>query len=180
MSNPLDLIPASKVEFAAEMVPCLTLVAPAGMDKDERKTWLAAAYRALDGIPIALLQRGAAAASLKADHPSKIVAAIYAEVGDNWERRKRLSRPHPSQLVISAPVEPEPDYCKPEEAAEILAQAGRRFSAASDPSRPKPQGANPDRAARMPTREDYIRMFGVDPGDKPIGDDDRPDEQMAA
>lgn len=68
------------------------------------------------------------------------------------------------------------ERCRPEEAAEIVAALGGRFAAAADPSRPKPQGGNPDRGARMPSREDYVRMFGVDPGDAIAGNP----EQMAA
>lgn len=97
----LDLVPVSRAEFAAEVSPCLTLVAGVGMTADDQTTWLKAAYRALDGIPIRLLRRGSAAAMQTADHPSKIVPAIIREVREDWEWRKRR-QPTP------APTAPEP------------------------------------------------------------------------
>lgn len=89
MADITDLAPVSRAEFIAELTPCLELVAPVGMDEDSRYTWFNAAARALDGIPIALLKRGAAAAMAKADHPSKIVPAIMAEVSKDWDWRRR-------------------------------------------------------------------------------------------
>lgn len=93
MANPTDLIPVTRVEFAAEMAPCLELVAPTGMDEDRKRSWLNAAYKALDGIPIALLKRGAAAAMAKADHPAKIVPVIMREVQEDWDWRRRYVQP---------------------------------------------------------------------------------------
>ena len=71
------------------MLPCLQLVAPVGMTGDEQKLWAAAAFKALDGIPIGLLKRGAMHAMRVADHHSKIVPAIIKEVGESWDRRRR-------------------------------------------------------------------------------------------
>ncbi|MDO7841095.1 hypothetical protein [Sphingomonas immobilis] len=104
MASLTDLIPVSRSEFAAELVPCLALVSGVGMSGEDQKTWLNAAYKALDGIPIALLKRGAAAAMAKADHPSKIVPAIMAEVREPWAWRrnaKALGR----HYALPAPTE---------------------------------------------------------------------------
>lgn len=81
------------------------------MSPEDQRVWLNAAYRALDGIPIKLLKRGAATAMAKADHPSKIVPAIMAEVREDWDWRKRHAAPHrptPSAPMLERhPVSPE-------------------------------------------------------------------------
>lgn len=100
-----DLVPVSRDEFFTAVAPCLTLAAGVGMSQDDQDAWLEAAYQALDGIPIALLERGAAAAMKSADHPSKIVPAIIAEVEETWNWRKEhrvTSRPP----MISGPRPP--------------------------------------------------------------------------
>lgn len=69
-----------------------------GMDDDSQEAWLEAAFLALKGIPITLLKRGAAAAMLTADHPSKVVPAIAKAIESDWLWRKRhasYSRPAP-------------------------------------------------------------------------------------
>ena len=95
-----DLTPATRAEFAAAITPCLQLVAPMGMDAESQDAWLEAAFVALRGIPFALLRRGAQAAMAKADHPSKIVPAILAEVREDWEWRKRHADPLPASTPM--------------------------------------------------------------------------------
>jgi hypothetical protein len=90
-----DLVPVSRGEFFEAVAPCLTLAAGVGMSQSDQRAWLEAAYQALDGIPIALLQRGARAALLRADHPSKIIPTITKEIGEDWQWRKEY-RPSPS------------------------------------------------------------------------------------
>jgi hypothetical protein len=121
-ADPTDLRPVSRAEFASAVAPCLQLVAPVGMDLESQDTWMEAAFKALDGIPIGLLKRGCEAAMRQADHPSKIVPAIIAEVKETWDGRKRLSQsyfPYNPQ-----PALPEPEYCTPEQAAAIMKEYG--------------------------------------------------------
>lgn len=167
-----DLKPASDDQFITTLLPCLQLVAPVGMDEDSQDTWFEAARIALNGIPIGLLQRGAEAAMQKADHPSKVVPAIMAEISWAWARRKRLAAP---VADVQAPALPEPDRCTPAEAAEIIARfkIGRGAGAVRDPTRPMSVPSATAAPSRKPTRADYIRLFGVDPGEAY-------DEQMAA
>lgn len=95
ISDITDIEPCSPAEIIAELSPLLALVAPTGMDTQARRVWFNAAVRALEGIPILLLQRGVEAATAKADHPSKIVPAILAAVKDDWEWRRNYRRPAP-------------------------------------------------------------------------------------
>ena len=167
-----DLKPASDDQFITTLLPCLQLVAPVGMDEDSQDTWFEAARIALDGIPIGLLQRGAEAAMQKADHPSKVVPAIMAEISEAWARRKRLAAP---VADVQSPALPEPDRCTPAEAAKIIERfkIGRSAGPVRDPSRPVPVPGATGAPSRKPTRADYIRLFGIDPGEGY-------DEQMAA
>lgn len=103
MASLTDLIRVDRAEFAAELTPCLALTSGVGMSPDDQRTWLNAAYKALDGIPIKLLKRGAAAAMAKADHPSKIVPAIMVEVREDWDWRKRHAaarQPQPATPML--------------------------------------------------------------------------------
>jgi len=137
----------------------------------------------LSDIPADVLMAGAMAAARTIKFFPSIseirAAAMSQPAPPRILRQWRLSQMVEASARRSA-VPSEVERCRPEEAAEIVAGLGSRFSVAADPTRPKPQGRNPDRGARMPSREDYVRMFGVDPGDKPIDEDDQPDEQMAA
>jgi hypothetical protein len=62
------------------------------MSQPDQDAWFEAAFIALAGIPIGLLRRGVKVAMLKADHPSKIIPAISAEIDDSWKWR-RENRP---------------------------------------------------------------------------------------
>ncbi len=168
MDSLTDLIPVSRQEFAAELVPCLSLTSGVGMKDADQRVWLNAAYKALDGIPIKLLKRGAAAAMLRADHPSKIVPTIMSEIGEDWEWRKRAVRP--VTIIQGAEALPAPggETCTPAEIDAICKQfsVGRYAKErAASPHAPASVGAtvDPERPCRKPTREDYIRLFGVDP-----------------
>jgi hypothetical protein len=103
MGDVTDLHPVSREEFAAEMSACLALVAPVGMDQAAKRLWLTAAYRALDGIPIALLKKGATAAMKTADHPAKVVPAIMREIESDWNWRKRQLENTISHKMLQAP-----------------------------------------------------------------------------
>lgn len=114
MASLTDLVPVNRAEFAAELSPCLALTSGVGMSPDDQRTWLNAAFKALDGIPIALLKRGAAAAMATADHPSKIVPTIMAEVRDAWSWRGR----HAASARPTAPAL-ERQAVSPEELQEV-------------------------------------------------------------
>ena len=99
-----NTFPVTKVEFAAALTPCLSLCGGIGMNDAARKEWLQSAYWALKDIPADLIRQGAKVASLKADHPSKIVPAIYADIEVEWRwRQRRQSGTRTSH--ISAPEE---------------------------------------------------------------------------
>lgn len=95
ISDITDTDPCSPAEIIGELTPLLALVAPTGMDTQARRVWFNAAVRALEGIPILLLQRGVEAATAKADHPSKIVPTILATVKDDWAWRREYRAPKP-------------------------------------------------------------------------------------
>lgn len=163
-----DLAPCSDDEMLMELVPCLELVAPVGMAMEDRDTWFEAAMKALAGMPIGLLQRGAAAAMLKADHHAKVVPAIMAEVSDAWERRKRLAQPALGPRTPALPA-PGQEFATPADLDVICKQfkVGRYSDhyPAGEPARPtKVEGAS-GAPSLKPTRADYIRLFGIDPGE---------------
>jgi len=114
-ADPFDVVAVDKNEFSAVMLPCFQLVAAVGMSNEEKQLWAAAAFKALDGIPIGLLKRGAMHAMRVADHHSKIVPAIIKEVGDSWDRRKRNAAP----LVHPALVDRSHEKSEREERAEV-------------------------------------------------------------
>lgn len=106
MQDVHDLTPVDRGEFFEAVAPCLTLAAGVGMSQADQDAWLEAAFQALEGIPIALLHRGARAAMHKAEHPSKIIPAITAEIGDAWRWRRenpasapQIAGPRPSRTA---------------------------------------------------------------------------------
>lgn len=120
MSDINDLVPVSPEEFANEVTPCLSLASGVGMSRQDQRVWLNAAYRALDGIPIALLKRGCDTAMKTADHPSKIVPAIIGAVQSDWDWRKSHRRP----LTIMNDVA-ERGEVAPEERAKVAQTMGQ-------------------------------------------------------
>ncbi len=185
MADITDLIPVSRAEFAAEITPCLALTSGVGMKGEDQRTWLNAAYKALDGIPITLLKRGAAHALKVADHPSKIVPAIIAEVADDWKWRREYRPPTPRNIdaaLLQAPGDERPT----EDEADAICKrygVGRYAKTPSpekrDPGMPKPIVGGSDRPGKVPTREDYIRM-GVDPAVLDRMDAERTERQAKA
>jgi hypothetical protein len=83
------LAPINAKSGTAELMACLTLVAPSGMSTEDRQAWVAVAKQTLSGIPGDLLQFGCKKARETCRFASEIVPTIMAEVGDIWERRKR-------------------------------------------------------------------------------------------
>lgn len=74
---------------SAELLACLTLVAPSGMSAEDRQAWVAVAKATLTGIPADLLQRGCKKARETCRFASEIVPTILSEVKGEWERRRR-------------------------------------------------------------------------------------------
>ncbi|SEM54592.1 hypothetical protein SAMN05192583_0578 [Sphingomonas gellani] len=141
------------------------------MDVDTQDAWLEAATIVLADVPADLLRKGAAVAMKSADHHSKVVPAIMAEV-----QRLRANDLHVARVWQGADNRPEalpaPGSERPN-AAE-LDEICKRFSvgryannraATSSPHAPAqvPTNADPDRPCRAPTAEDYKRLFGIDP-----------------
>lgn len=127
-ADPTDMVAVDRVEFGMSMLPCLQLVAPVGMSVEDQDTWVEAAYMALAGIPIGLLKRGAMAAMHKADHHSKIIPAIVAEVQSAWDWRRRnqaLERP----TALPAPIETAEERKEREEVAKLMDGLVRKLSA---------------------------------------------------
>lgn len=107
----------ARTVFRNELTACLALTAPVGMTEEAKRDWLAVAWDSLKHLPPDILQRGARAARLKCDHPSKIVPAIIEETRDalHW-RREATSVPRLTQ-------EPK-RICTGKEASEILREIG--------------------------------------------------------
>lgn len=164
-----DTTPSSdddRMAFADALGPCLALVAPTGMVQTERRAWMEAAFAALRHLPIDVIEKGATEARKTADHPSKIVPAIIAatEAEISWRRRNSAPRPQPEAALPS----PGGERCTPAELDAICKQfsVGRYAKEhAASPHAPTTVAAtaDPERTCRKPTREDYIRLFGVDP-----------------
>ncbi len=115
ISDITDIDPANPAEIIQELTPCLALVAGSGMDTDTRRLWYNAAVRALEGMPIGLVRRGAQAAMVKADHPSKIIPAIIKEVESDWNWRKRMKSP----AITAIPYRPERPMMSEAERTEV-------------------------------------------------------------
>lgn len=123
-----SLTPCPKADFAAALTPCLALVGGIGFKIEERTEWMHAAYLALDGVPADLVKRGARAAMLKADHPSKIVPLIMGEIADELALRRRLNTNRP--MVQHQPEPQTPQELTDEqrqEVAEIMANLARKM-----------------------------------------------------
>lgn len=125
----------SRADFATELVPCLSLTSGVGMKAEDQRIWLNAAYKALADVPLDLLQRGCAAAMRTADHPSKIVPAIRAEVDSAMQGIRASERAyraifqgteHDDRKALPAPGG---ETLTPDEAADICKRFGvGRFS----------------------------------------------------
>jgi hypothetical protein len=113
------LKPATSDVFRNELTACLALVVPVGMTEEGRREWLVVAWATLKHLPADVLSFGCKAARESCDHPSKIVPTIIAETQEmmRWRRDAVRDEEPPAQL-------PEPDYCTPEQAREILAEFG--------------------------------------------------------
>lgn len=121
--------PATFEALASAVSPCLALVGGVGMNMEARTEWLLAAHVALDGIPEDLIKRGARAAMLKADHPSKIIPAIMAEIEGALELRRASARYVRPQPALPAPIETEQEKAERLELAELMGGLARKIGA---------------------------------------------------
>ena len=154
---------ADPVAIMNKLTPALALTAGAGMTGGARTEWLTAAADALKGIPHDLLDRGVRVARSSADHPSKIIPLILAEVKDQWRvrLRERGAVRALSDLAADPPGDNgSRDRCTPADAREIMKAHG--IVGGEDPARPTVMSGGSDAPGRRPTRADYLRM-GVDP-----------------
>jgi hypothetical protein len=141
-------------QFAAIIGPCLTLVAPSGMSRDDRRGWAHAAHQAIGDVPADMLKRAAKEAMRTADHPSKIVPAINRVIAAEREAERLRD------ITTIRPVAFIPDKRAPvphEETQAILRDAGLN-TASADPDTPKPVNGGTGERGMVPTRADYLRM----------------------
>jgi hypothetical protein len=113
------LKPATNIDFRNELTACLTLVAPVGMTEEAKRDWLAVAWGTLQHLPADVLKSGCRVARQTCDHPSKIVPAILDATKDQMRLRREAASDDLPRLAA-----PEPNYCTPEEASQILRQYG--------------------------------------------------------
>lgn len=143
------LAPATRGDFKRTVAPTLALVAPAGMSEGDMDSWQATAMETLRGIPTDLLERGCTAARRVVDHPSKIVPAIFREIGEAWDRRKReLGRLRDLQKVADDRPVPAVDdpYIRAAEASAIIDEFGLRSERGEVAARPPGPARVPDAA----------------------------------
>jgi hypothetical protein len=92
MSLSERLKPASASAGTAELLACLTLVAPSGMTAEDRNAWVQVARATLKGIPGDLLSFGCKRARETCRFASEIVPTIMETVGASWGQRKEFAR----------------------------------------------------------------------------------------
>lgn len=122
------LKPTTAKQGTAELLACLTLVAPSGMSNEDRQAWVAVARETLRGIPADLLKRGCDHVRRTCRFASEIVPAIIEEVGSSWERRKRMAAVSEAQYANRhAPrLESKPEYVSAEEMRTLIRSIGSR------------------------------------------------------
>jgi hypothetical protein len=93
------------------------------MTEEAKRDWLAVAWDSLKHLSADDLARCARQARQTCDHPAKIVPAIIKAADElrPWEKFiSRQPETRPERLI-------EPNYCTPEEAAEILREVGLKL-----------------------------------------------------
>lgn len=158
-----SLAPALGQHFKRFVSPTLALVAPAGMSEQDQRAWLATAAETLRGIPADLLDQGCTKARQTCDHPSKIVAAIFAEVGPLWNARKRQAA-RLMELETIARHRPAPGagdpLVRPDEVAAIREEFGL---SSTDPEGVAARAhTGPAREPRPFDLDDVAELIGID------------------
>jgi hypothetical protein len=116
------LQPCGQKTGTAELMACLTLVAPSGMTAADRQAWVAVARQTLSGIPADLMQAGCRHARETCRFASEVVPAILDRVGPEWRRRKRVLAEERS-LMMERLAAPEYAPIPEDECARILREA---------------------------------------------------------
>lgn len=115
------LKPVGAKAGTAQLMACLTLVAPSGMTAEDRTAWTAVAKATLTGIPEDLLERGCKKARETCRFASEIVPCIMDTVRAEWERRKRrLADEQAREANRNAPRLEKPEYVSPEQMRELI------------------------------------------------------------
>lgn len=153
------LAPPSQEEAIAELTRCLRLTAPVGMSDKDRLEWCLIAYDEIKDIPTCEFSERCRHARRVADHPAKIVPAIFAcKVGfanaSFWAgqlatAKARLENVHRKML----PAPDGQDYCTPEQAAKIREEYG--FGPVSAPNL---KTNRKGQKFRMPTDEELSEL----------------------
>lgn len=113
--------PASATSGTAELMACLTLVAPTGMSAEDRDAWVQVARATLSGMPGDLLAVGCKAARQKCRFASEIVPTILETVQTSWDRRKRFLEQERAAFVNRhAPRLEKPEYVAADEVAKLI------------------------------------------------------------
>lgn len=120
------LKPASATAGTAELMACLTLVAPNGMTAEDRNAWVQVARATLSGIPADLLAIGCKVVRKKCRFVSEIVPTIFETVQGLWDsRRHQLEMERLAYANRHAPrLESKPDYVAPDEVRKLIASLG--------------------------------------------------------
>lgn len=154
---------AGPTDMARLLTPCLTLVAPVGMDGEQQATWAAAAFKALEGYSVREIEAGAQVAMRKADHPSKIVPLIVKEIEAMGEySRDTRARPEPIRAPERILPAPPREIVPPEETQAILRSVGLDLSDVPGRQSARRVPGGSDRSPRVPSPDDYKRLFGID------------------
>ena len=109
--------PATAKQGNAELLACLTLVAPSGLTAEDRQAWLAVARQTLTGIPADLLTFGCAEARKRCRFPSEIVPTIISTVEYSWRVRKQDEA---RRAYVPRIADPEPEYVDPQLVRDLL------------------------------------------------------------
>jgi hypothetical protein len=119
------LMPATASGGTAELMACLTLVAPSGMSAEDRNAWVQVARATLSGIPADLLAIGCKIARRKCRFASEIVPTILESTESQWNARiRRLSEERWSHTRRLAPPPKDPEYVDPAEVRKLIRSIG--------------------------------------------------------
>ena len=118
----MKLKPASAQSGTAELMACLTLVAPSGMTAEDRNAWVQVARATLSGMPADLLAMGCKEARRKCRFASEIVPTIVEATQSLWShRKKQLAWEREAYANRHAPrLESKPEYVAAEEVRKLI------------------------------------------------------------
>lgn len=118
--------PATQKAGTAELLACLTLVAPSGMTAEDRNAWVQVARETLRGIPADLLQRGCRKARETCRFASEVVPAIVSETRVEWARRKRVEAERQALFENrNSPRLAKPEYVSADQVRKLVEQLAK-------------------------------------------------------